>query len=66
MNKYTNVPNWQKGVIMQITLAASFRRAKLYKEIANGVTTFRLMWNDRLVATDNQFKYLNQIMYQIG
>ena len=51
---------------IQSKKVANFRNAELFKDIKNGTETFRLMWKDRLVATDRQFKYLNQIMYQIG
>ncbi len=51
---------------MQSKKIANFRNAELFKDIKNGITIFRLVWKGKLVATDRQFKYLNQIMYQIG
>ena len=46
---------------------AKFRDAVLYKDIdEKGKARFRLVHKGRPVASDDRFKYLNQIMYQIG
>ena len=46
---------------------AKYRSAELFRVKAGSERAFyRLLWNGRLVAEDRQFKYLNQIMYQIG
>ena len=48
-------------------LVAQFRGAELYRvKEGEAKTKYRLTYNGRLVAEDRQFKYLNQIMYQIG
>lgn len=47
--------------------AASFRECTIFKEIdARNNWTYRLEHRGKLVARDRSFKYLNQIMYQIG
>lgn len=46
---------------------AGFRKAELYKDVtADGRTSYCLTYKGQFVARDSQFKYLNQIMYQIG
>lgn len=46
---------------------AGFRKAELYRDThVDGSVSFCLTYKGRFVARDPQFKYLNQIMYQIG
>lgn len=48
-------------------LVAQFRGAEVYRvKEGEEKTKYRLMYNGRLVTEDRQFKFLNQIMYQIG
>ena len=47
--------------------AAGFRDCVIIKEIdTRDNWTYRLEHKGKLVARDRSFKYLNQIMYQIG
>ena len=46
---------------------AQFRDAVIFKDIDDkGKSRYRLVHKGRPVASDERFKYLNQIMYQIG
>lgn len=46
---------------------AKFRKAEIIKDTNKfGGSSYRLLYDGRLVCSDRAFRYLNQIMYQIG
>ena len=46
---------------------AKFRKSEIVKDYNRfGGASYRLLYDGRLVCQDRSFRYLNQIMYQIG
>ena len=51
---------------MRQEIVAKFRKCEIVKEYINAEKCYALYNNGHFICRDKSFKWLNQIMYQIG
>lgn len=53
--------------VVKTESVAKFKKAEVVKDTNKfGGARYRLLYDGKLVCQDHSFRYLNQIMYQIG